>query len=473
MLNRRTIIRLALLLLAAGLLCLGATLLALNLTPRLLPVILGLNSVGSLADALPPDPPPLTWAGAPLERVELLLPPYLPEPLELTAADLGAGGVVGDGTTPGQSVYLLTLDEDALNTLLRRQFPTDSARYRDLWVALQPGGMVVYAQVNLGLRWQRMGLLLLQEGETTLTPTGLVLEGALYTLPEKGSLARTASRVTATVRQTLTALTLTGPLEGEAHLSQMRFHADRLEILAQAAYFVPPPPDTGWRTLETGVELREMDVATGSVVERVVIVRLAPENLRFRVLYEPDHPRPVSAWADESRALLVVNGGYFDPEGHATALLVSGGQRAGVPLGDFAGMFAVNAGGQVSVRWLQEQPYDPAEELVEAVQSFPVLVKPGGVMGFPAEADEGTPARRTIVAQDDAGRILFIVAPRGYLGLHEMAVFLTGSNLEIEIALNLDGGGSTGLWLNSGAGGVEIDSITPVPSVIVIEKQRY
>lgn len=305
----------------------------------------------------------------------------------------------------------------------------------------------------------------------TLAPAGLVLEGALYTLPEKGSLARTASRVTATIRQTLAALTLTGPLDGEAHLSQVRFHADRIELLAQATFFVPPPPDTGWRALERGAELREMDVAAGSAVERVTIVRLAPKNLRFRVLYAPGHPRPVSAWADEFHALLVVNGGYFDPEGYATALLVSGGQRAGVPLGDFAGMFAVDAGGQVSVRWLREQPYDPAEELAEAVQSFPVLVKPGGVMGFPAAADEGRPARRTVVAQDGAGRILFIVAPRGYLGLHEMAVFLADSDLGVEIALNLDGGGSTGLWLNPGAGGVEIDSITPVPSVIVVEER--
>ncbi len=471
MLNRRAFVRMALLLLAAGLLCLGATLLALNLTPRLLPAILGLTCAGPLADALPPDPPPLALTGTPLERVELLLPPYLPEPLELTAADLGAGGAVGDGTTPGRSVYLLTLDEDALDTLLRRQFSMDSARYRDLQVDLQPGGLIVSAEVNLGLRWQRMGLLLLQEGETGLVPAGLVLEGALYALPEKGSLARTASRVTATGKRTLTALTLTGPLDGEAHISQVRFHADRIELLAQATFFVPPPPDTGWQTLGRGVELRQVDVATGSVVERVAIVRLSPENLRFRVLYAPGHPRPVSAWADEFHPLLVVNGGYFDPEGHATALLVSGGQRAGFPLGDFAGMFAVTADGQVGVRWLREQPYDPAEELVEAVQSFPVLVKPGGVMGFPAAADEGRPARRTVVAQDGAGRILFVVAPRGYLGLHEMAVFLADSDLGIEIALNLDGGGSTGLWLNPEAGGVEIDSITPVPSVIAVEER--
>lgn len=126
---------------------------------------------------------------------------------------------------------------------------------------------------------------------------------------------------------------------------------------------------------------------------------------------------------------------------------------------------------EVSVRWLREWPYDPDEPLVEAVQSFPVLVKPGGVMGFPADADEGKPARRTVVAQDRSGSILVIVAPRGYLSLHELAVFLVGSDLEVDVALNLDGGGSTGLWLEAGGVGVEIDSITPVPSVIVAERR--
>ncbi|RLC56527.1 MAG: phosphodiester glycosidase family protein, partial [Chloroflexota bacterium] len=134
--------------------------------------------------------------------------------------------------------------------------------------------------------------------------------------------------------------------------------------------------------------------------------------------------------------------------------------------GDFAGMFAVSPDGRVSVRWLRDQPYNPDEPLKEALQSFPVLVKPGGVIGFPADADDGRPARRTVVARDLEGRILFIVAPRGYLSLHELACFLAGSDLNLDVALNLDGGFSTGLWLKTDEMSVEIDSLVPVPSVI-------
>jgi len=120
------------------------------------------------------------------------------------------------------------------------------------------------------------------------------------------------------------------------------------------------------------------------------------------------------------------------------------------------------------VRWLRDQPYDPSEPLKEALQSFPVLVKPGGVVGFPADADDGLPSRRTVVAQDRQGHILFVVAPRGYLSLHELACFLADSDLGVDVALNLDGGFSTGLWLKAGGASVEINSRVPVPSVISV-----
>ncbi len=230
----------------------------------------------------------------------------------------------------------------------------------------------------------------------------------------------------------------------------------------------PEPPDTGWRTVHPGVELRQVRVETGSVAERLAIVRLDPGTVRFRVQYDSVAPRPISAWAAHMPALLIVNGGYFTPEYETVGLLVSAGRAWGASYGDFAGMFAVTAEGRAEVRWLRSQPYDPAEPLREAVQSFPVLVKPGGVMGFPADADDGRPARRTVVAQDRAGRILFIAAPRGYLGLHDLARFLVESDLDVDTALNLDGGYSTGLWLPADGDGVEIDSLVPVPSVIAV-----
>jgi uncharacterized protein YigE (DUF2233 family) len=216
-------------------------------------------------------------------------------------------------------------------------------------------------------------------------------------------------------------------------------------------------------------------VSNGDVAERLIIVRLDPGLFRFRVLYSPGSGWLVSEWAaveaGQTNSVLVVNGGFFTPDNIATGLIVSDGQSYGTPYGDYAGMFAVLPGGRVEVRWLAAQPYEPSEMIVEAVQSFPVLIKPGGVMGFPADADDGTPSRRTVVAQDMEGRILFMSAPRGYLSLHQMAVFLAGSDLGVDVAMNLDGGQSTGLYLTAGETTVHRDSLVPVPSVIVVERR--
>jgi hypothetical protein len=130
-------------------------------------------------------------------------------------------------------------------------------------------------------------------------------------------------------------------------------------------------------------------------------------------------------------------------------------------------MLAVTAEGP-ELRWLAERPYDPNEGLVAAVQSFPLLVKPGGLVGFPDE--DGLVNRRTVVAQDRQGRILFLVAPRGYFTLHQLSVFLVASDLELDIALNLDGGTSTGLLLAEPAEG--IGAYTLLPAVITVEERE-
>jgi hypothetical protein len=463
----------------ACLACMAATTLSINVTPRLVLVVLGLEKVGPLQAALPPNSTPITLIGEALDQVDVVLRPQIAQPLTLSPDQLG-GPLLGDTSTPGTTTYLLTISEDDLNRLLwQRVFPEgpSSKRYRDPEIDLQPQGLVLYADVDLGLRWQRMGLLLLQdEGGLKLSPTALVLDQQVYGLPEEKSLARALLPAGRRAQRALNALTIVGPLPGDARAEVASFHHDQLQILARATYAAPPPPDTGWQLLEPGVELRRIDfvVDAGRPTERFWIVRLDTAQVRFRVRYDRASPRTVSAWGTEFEPLLVVNGGFFAPEeeGNETiGLLVADGQRWGTPLADYAGMFAVTAAGDVSVRWLRQRPYDAGEQLTEAVQSFPVLVKPGGVMGFPAEAGDGMPARRTVVAQDRDGNILLIVARRGHLSLHELAVFLASSDLAIDIALNLDGGGSTGMWLAGGDARVDIDSFTPIPSVILVERR--
>ena len=459
----------------AGIACVLLALLAIVVTwPRLLAPLLGLRAGGSLAAELPPDSAPLILDGAPLAQlaqVEFLLPPHVTEPAALTIPDVGEASFSGEAATPGASNYLLTMDGVALNHLVRRWLLPNGAKrgqFRDLWISLQPGGLILFADLSLGLGWQPAGLMLVQDG-AELRPARVVLGNESYALPDGGLVSGRAASVATYVERVLGGLVITGPLPGEARVSEVRIHQDRIDILAQATYPVPHSPDTGWQPLQAGVELRQMDVTAQYGTERATIVRLDPALVRFRVRYAPDSPRRLSAWAAQSGALLAINGGFFTPQNDAIGLVVSGGQRWGTSLGDFAGMFAVTPEGQVSVRWLNSWPYAADEPLSEAVQAFPVLVKPGGHMGFPAGAGDDLPDRRTVIAEDRAGNILVLVMPGGHLSLHELATFLATSDMNLDIALNLDGGGSTGLWLAAGEREIEIDSVTPLSVVIFVD----
>ena len=239
------------------------------------------------------------------------------------------------------------------------------------------------------------------------------------------------------------------------------------------ATYMPLPtilPDSGWETLRPGLERRILNQLNeaGQSLERIYILRLDPAAFTFNVAYHPD-PRTLEVWQVETGALLVVNGGYFRMEKDKaipTGLTVINGQPSGVSYGPFAGMFTVTADGP-GLRWLERQPYNPSEPLIAALQSFPILVKPGGLEGFPASAEDNQPARRTAVARDTSGRILFIIAQKGRFTLHTFSDFLTASDLSLDFAINLDGGPSSGLLLANPR--EQIPSFTPLPIVITVK----
>ena len=229
-----------------------------------------------------------------------------------------------------------------------------------------------------------------------------------------------------------------------------------------------PSPDSGWQLLRNGLEQRSLTLYDDEAQanEQLYLLRLEPAAFQFSVAYHPRRPQSLAAWRAETEALLVVNGGYFTEEFVATGLIVADGQASGTSYGSFAGMLVVTSEGP-QLRWLQERPYDPAEPLQHALQSFPVLVKPGGQVGFAEE--DGIRSRRTVVGQDRDGRILFILAPWGSFTLHQLSNFLVGSDLNLEIALNLDGGTSTGLLLADPA--QEIPAFVPLPAVITVHER--
>src|SRR5215207_2718417 len=211
---------------------------------------------------------------------------------------------------------------------------------------------------------------------------------------------------------------------------------------------VEPTPDTNWTLLQPGLERRVFEIynSQNQHVESLYVWRLDQNHFRMDVAYV-ERPKSLETWQQETNADLVLNGGYFSIENERyfpDGLAISNGEAFGRSFNGFGGMLAIDQSG-AELRWLVQEPYNSDEPLQAALQAFPILVQPGGELGFPADRENYARARRTVVAQDRDGRILFMVAPEGYFTLHQLSVYLTESDLNLDVALNLDGGGSTGI----------------------------
>lgn len=223
-----------------------------------------------------------------------------------------------------------------------------------------------------------------------------------------------------------------------------------------------------WNKVAPGVEVRYEDWKNpGGDHDTVTIMRFDLRQVKLSVGYQPAQPLFMREWMQQQRAIAIINGGYFDQQDNATALVVSNGKVFGESYVGFGGMLSVDTHGKVSLRSLSRQPFDPnQEELQQATQSSPMLVLGGKRTQFSADASQ---PRRSVVAMDKQGRLLFIVSPDQVFSLDQLADQLASSDLSIDAALNLDGGASTGLYANAGSSHVAIDSLVRLPIVIIIK----
>jgi len=227
-------------------------------------------------------------------------------------------------------------------------------------------------------------------------------------------------------------------------------------------------PEPGWTLLKPGLEYRVNQIYNNlnQQVELVHIWRLDQNYFRMDVAFDAS-PKSLETWQMETNALMVVNGGYYSIDNERyfpDGLIIVDGQASGRSFNS-GGMLAIDAS-RADLRWLARQPYNPGELLQAALQAFPILVQPGGGLGFGPERESNISARRTAIGQDKNGRILFIVAPQGYFTLHQLSVYLTESDLNLDIAINLDGGGSTGILVADPRD--IIPSSRPLPFVILV-----
>jgi exopolysaccharide biosynthesis protein len=209
-----------------------------------------------------------------------------------------------------------------------------------------------------------------------------------------------------------------------------------------------------------GIEVVEGVADRGREESRFVAVFMDPT----RVVGSIEAERAALA-ATSPEAAVVVNGGYFTPEGRATGLLYAGGEVINpfVPTGGGAGSgVLVSKGGAVRLFRREDLRRDDYEGATFAIQAGPRIIESGGEPGI--RSDDGLRANRTAIGRDRRGFLALAIVygrpPNGSgVTLHELQRLLGpegigafDDSLAFDLALNLDGGPSTGLVVRGDRG---------------------
>ena len=212
-----------------------------------------------------------------------------------------------------------------------------------------------------------------------------------------------------------------------------------------------------WTEVAPGVQMRRLRAQDEGSAVPVVALRSSPTRLRIGTGSRLD----AGGWRRLMAAIAAVNGGFFDPEGHSLGLRVAKGKRISrLRQADWGVFFVRDRRAQI----VHTRDFTSRRGVTEAVQCGPRLVVNGSPVHLKAQW-----ARRTGIGVQRDGRVVIAIAD-GPLSFRGWASLWAAKNgLNCRDALNLDGGGSTQLSLQTPKHTLHISGHVPVPDAVVIK----
>lgn len=215
-------------------------------------------------------------------------------------------------------------------------------------------------------------------------------------------------------------------------------------------------PKIAWEAVSDGMERIELPLRNASSTH-IVAYAFDTNKFDFDFAYSTS-AKTIASWMSEyPSATAIVNGVYFHEDYTPSGDLIDEGKRTtnrrfDLDKSEYLMLAPVFGIGNATS--------------IEAGQSYPVLVRDGEAA---VSSDSGKTARRTFAGVREEGKAVFGVLTEGEVSLFELAQELARSELELDSALNLDGGPSTGMMVREPE--ESMNSIFPVPVVIVISRK--
>jgi hypothetical protein len=189
--------------------------------------------------------------------------------------------------------------------------------------------------------------------------------------------------------------------------------------------------------------LYQFTIKSRDVAAECIAAVLPQSAFETRILsnrLRPSDPAIVADLAQETNAIVGINGGFFTDTGDPDGLLILDGKRVGYARSDWKGYFSIDGTGVASIGTAAV----PAARY--AMQGFPMLIEPGGGMGI--RSDDRVQTRRSVLAQSGSTIVAMVVSE---ISLFELAALLLEHPdafglAQFDAALNLSGSSTSGFY---------------------------
>ncbi len=218
------------------------------------------------------------------------------------------------------------------------------------------------------------------------------------------------------------------------------------------------------KEIDEGIVWKTLHTELFDAQQFINVLEIDLRKRELTLVYNPDTNQPTSVMAEESSALAAVNAGFFD--------MVNGGsvtylKRDGEIIGDTTkwkrnanlnGALVIMVDGKVEMEMARQNSYYTNDEKIDDVLiTGSLLIDDGTMMALPDNSFVTNRHPRTSVGIVGDHTILLMTidgraeAAAG-MTLPELQSFM--KSLNCKEAINLDGGGSTTMWIGKGDLGV-------------------
>jgi uncharacterized protein YigE (DUF2233 family) len=222
----------------------------------------------------------------------------------------------------------------------------------------------------------------------------------------------------------------------------------------------------GWQKLTTGIEYQDLGGGILTPWSHIHVFRVdLNKNQLALVTAKTLALKNASAdqFAERTKALLSINGGFFDPEFNPLGLRINN-KKLENPLKHISwwGIFYVK-NNKPYISNVRRFTHD--NDIEFAVQSGPRLLIKGRIPSLkPGIAD------RSALGITKGGEVIILVTTNSAMTTHELAHMLKSPPLSCTNAINLDGGSSSQLFAHIDSFHLNVHGFSNVSDAIVVKK---